>query len=406
MLQTVFTTKEATMTHRFFPTRRRVLQGIAGVAAAGILATPAFAADPLKIGLILPLTGPFASTGKQIEAACRLYIAKNGDTVAGRKVELIVKDDTGLAPETTKRIAQELVVQDKVTVLAGFGLTPLALAAAPVATEAKVPMIVMAAATGMIPTRSPFIVRTGFTLPQVTAPIAEWALKNKIKRVVTMVTDYGPGLDAEKTFVTVFKAGGGEIVESIKTPLRNPDYAPFLQRAKDAKPDALFVFVPSGEGLAVMKQFDERGLKQAGIRLIGTGDVTDDDLLESMGAPAVGIITSFHYSAAHDSPENKAYVDAFMKANNGMRPNFHSLGGYDGMHLIYEAVKKAGPDATGEQLVEAMKGQKWVSPRGPMSIDPATRQTVQNVYLREVKMVNGKPWNVEFDKFENVKDPG
>jgi branched-chain amino acid transport system substrate-binding protein len=347
MLQTLFTTKEATMKHRFFPTRRRVLQGIAGVAAAGILATPAFAADPLKIGLILPLTGPFASTGKQIEAACRLYIAKNGDTVAGRKVELIVKDDTGLAPETTKRIAQELVVQDKVTVLAGFGLTPLALAAAPVATEAKVPMIVMAAATGMIPTRSPFIVRTGFTLPQVTAPIAEWALKNKIKRVVTMVTDYGPGLDAEKTFVTVFKAGGGEIVESIKTPLRNPDYAPFLQRAKDAKPDALFVFVPSGEGLAVMKQFDERGLKQAGIRLIGTGDVTDDDLLESMGAPAVGIITSFHYSAAHDSPENKAYVDAFMKANNGMRPNFHSLGGYDGMHLIYEAVKKAGPRCHG-----------------------------------------------------------
>ena len=386
--------------------RRRVVQGLAAVAAATLLFTPAFAADPLKIGLILPLTGPFASTGKQIEAACRLYIAKNGDTVAGRKVELIVKDDTGLAPETTKRIAQELVVQDKVSVLAGFGLTPLALAAAPVATEAKVPMVVMAAATGMIPTRSPFIVRTGFTLPQVTAPIAEWALKNKIKRVVTMVTDYGPGLDAEKTFVTVFKAGGGEIVESIKTPLRNPDYAPFLQRAKDAKPDALFVFVPSGEGLAVMKQFDERGLKQSGIKLIGTGDVTDDDLLESMGAPAVGVITSFHYSAAHDSPENKAYVEAFMKANNGMRPNFHSLGGYDGMHLIYEAVKKAGADATGEQLVEAMKGQKWTSPRGPMSIDPATRQTIQNVYLREVKMVNGKPWNVEFATFENVKDPG
>jgi branched-chain amino acid transport system substrate-binding protein len=394
------------MEHRFFPTRRRVLQGIVAVAAACALGTPAYAADPLKIGLILPLTGPFASTGKQIVAACRLYMAKNGDTVAGRKVELIVKDDTGLAPETTKRIAQELVVQDKVSVLAGFGLTPLALAAAPVATEAKVPMIVMAAATGMIPTRSPFIVRTGFTLPQVTAPIAEWAAKNKIKRVVTMVTDYGPGLDAEKKFVTVFKAAGGEVVESIKTPLRNPDYAPFLQRAKDAKPDALFVFVPSGEGLAVMKQFDERGLKQAGVRLIGTGDVTDDDLLESMGAPAVGVITSFHYSAAHDSPENKAYVDAFMKANNGMRPNFHSLGGYDGMHLIYEAVKKAGANATGEQLVEAMKGQKWMSPRGPMSIDPATRQAIQNVYLREVKMVNGKPWNVEFATFENVKDPG
>ena len=390
----------------FVRSRRRMLQGMVAAVAAGMFAVPALAADPLKIGLILPLTGPFASTGKQIEAACRLYMAKNGDTVAGRKVELIVKDDTGLAPETTKRIAQEMVVQDKVSVLAGFGLTPLALAAAPVATEAKVPMVVMAAATAMIPTRSPFIVRTGFTLPQVTAPIAEWALKNKIKRVVTMVTDYGPGLDAEKTFVNTFKAGGGEIVESIKTPLRNPDYAPFLQRAKDAKPDALFVFVPSGEGLAVMKQFDERGLKQAGIRLIGTGDVTDDDLLESMGAPSVGVITSFHYSAAHDSPENKAYVDAFMKANNGMRPNFHSVGGYDGMHLIYEAVKKAGPNATGEQLVEAMKGQKWVSPRGPMSIDPATRQAVQNVYLREVKMVNGKPWNVEFETFKDVKDPG
>jgi branched-chain amino acid transport system substrate-binding protein len=388
------------------PSRRRILISAALVTAFCALPGAALAADPFKIGLILPLTGPFASTGKQIEAAVRLYMAKNGDTVAGRKIELIVKDDTGLAPETTKRIAQEMVVQDKVNVLAGFGLTPLALAAAPVATEAKVPMIVMAAATGMIPTKSPFIVRTGFTLPQVTGPIAEWALKNRIKRVVTMVTDYGPGLDAEKTFQTVFKAGGGEIVEAIRTPLRNPDYAPFLQRAKDAKPDALFVFIPSGEGLAVMKQFEDRGLKQAGIKLIGTGDVTDDDLLVSMGAPAVGVITSFHYSAAHDSPENKAYVDGMMKANNGMRPNFHSVGGYDGMHLIYEALKKAGPNATGEQLVEAMKGMKWTSPRGPMSIDPATRQTVQNVYLREVKMVNGQPWNVEFDKIENVKDPG
>jgi len=387
-------------------TRRRALQGIAAAAAFAAFSGAAVAAEPFKIGLILPMTGPFASTGKQIEAAAKLYMAQHGDTVAGRKIELIVKDDTGLAPETTKRIAQEMVVQDKVNVLAGFGLTPLALAAAPVATEAKVPMVVMAAATGMIPTRSPYIVRTGFTLPQVTGPIAEWALKNNIKKVVTMVTDYGPGLDAEKTFQTVFKAGGGEIVESIRTPLRNPDYAPFLQRAKDAKPDALFVFVPSGEGLAVMKQFEERGLRQAGIKLIGTGDVTDDDLLPSMGQPAVGIITSFHYSAAHDSPENKAYVDAFTKANGGMRPNFHSVGGYDGMNLIYEGLKKAGPDATGDQLLEAMKGMKWVSPRGPMSIDPATRQTIQNVYLREVKMVNGQPWNIEFDKFENVKDPG
>ncbi len=390
-------------THHRIP-RRRVLQGLAGAAALGAL--PRFAhaqAGPFRIGLILPMTGPFASTGKQVSAACRLYMQRTGDAIAGRKVELILKDDTGLAPETTKRIAQEMLVQDKVNVLAGFGLTPLALATAPVATEAKVPMVVMCAATAIIPQRSPFIVRSGFTLPQVTGPIADWAAKNRIRRVFTMVTDYGPGLDAEKTFHARFKAAGGEIAEAVRTPLRNPDYGPFLQRAKDAKPDALFVFVPSGEGLAVMKQFDERGLKQAGIRLIGTGDVTDDDLLESMGPPAVGVITSFHYSAAHESPENRAYVESFMKANNGMRPNFHSVGGYDGMHLIYEAAKKAGPGANGEQLVEAMKGMRWTSPRGPMTIDPQARDVVQTVYLREVKMANGKPWNVEFDKFENVK---
>ncbi|MFO1310348.1 MAG: ABC transporter substrate-binding protein [Burkholderiales bacterium] len=394
------------MKDRIHPTRRKVLQGIAGAAALGALPRYAYAADPVKIGLILPMTGPFASTGRQIAAACRLYMAKNGDTVAGRKVELILKDDTGLAPETTKRIAQEMVVQDKVTFLAGFGLTPLAFAAAPVATEAKTPMIVMAAGTQVIPQRSPYIVRTGFTLPQTTSPIAGWAYKNGIKRVFTLVTDYAPGLDSEKTFITRYKEAGGEIVESVRTPLRNPDYGPFLQRAKDSKADALFVFVPSGEGLAVMKQFDERGLKQAGMRMIGPGDVVDDDLLESMGAPAVGVITSFHYSAAHESPENRAYVDAMMKANNGMRPNFHSVGGYDGMHVIYESMKKTNGTGNGDQLVEAMKGMKWTSPRGPMSIDPATRDVVQTIYLREVKMVNGKPWNIEFDKVENVGPAG
>jgi branched-chain amino acid transport system substrate-binding protein len=393
------------MSLRFFTDRRRLLRAVVVALASGLV-LPAMAADPLKIGLILPLTGPFASTGKQVEAACRLYMQKNGDTVAGRKVELIVKDDTGLAPETTKRIAQELVVQEKVSVLAGFGLTPLALAAAPVATEAKTPMIVMAAATSIVTSKSPYIVRTGFTLPQVTGPIADWASKNKIKTAVTLVTDYGPGLDAEKTFVKRFTDAGGKVLESLKVPLRNPDYAPFLQRAKDAKPDALFVFVPSGEGSGVMKQFADRGLKQAGIQMIGTGDVVDDDLLESMGPVALGVVTSFHYSAAHNSPENKAYVDSFMKANNGMRPNFHSVGGYDGMHLIYEAVKKAGANADGDKLVEAMKGMKWTSPRGPMTIDPATRDPVQTVYIRKVEMVDGKPWSIEFDKVENVKDPG
>ena len=386
-------------------TRRHALL----LAAAALLlpAAPAFAqADTVKIGLILPLTGPFASTGRQVEAAVRLYMQQNGSTVAGKKIELIVKDDTGLAPETTKRIAQDLVVQEKIAILAGFGLTPLALATAPVATEAKVPMIVMCAGTSIIPQRSPFIVRTGFTIPQTTAPIADWAAKNKIRKVVTMVTDFAPGGEAEKTFVKRFGDAGGTIVESIRSPLQNPDFAPFLQRAKDAKPDALFVFVPSGQGTAVLKQFAERGLKEAGISLIGPGDVLDDDILETIGRPALGMITSQHYSAAHPSPENKAYVEAFMKANNGMRPNFMSVGGYDGMHLIYEALKKTGGATDGEKLVEAMKGMAWTSPRGPMSIDPATRDVVQNVYIRKCELVDGKIYNVEFDKVENFKDPG
>ncbi|MGZ5597732.1 MAG: ABC transporter substrate-binding protein [Usitatibacter sp.] len=361
----------------------------------------------MRIGLVLPLTGPVASTGRQIEAAVRLYMARNGDTVAGQKLELLVRDDTGLAPETTKRLSQELIARDKVSFLAGFGLTPLALATAPLATEAKVPMIVMGAATSIVPSRSPFIVRPGFTVPQITAPIAQWGARNGIKRVVSSVTDYAPGLECEKTFIRFFTEGGGTMLESMRTPLQNPDYGPFLQRAKDAKPDAMFIFVPSGQGAAIMKQFVDRGLKEAGIRLICTGDVLDDDLLEAIGPAALGVVSSHHYSAAHDSPENKAYVDAFMRANNGLRPNFMSVNGYDGMHVIYESLKKTGGNAAdGEKLVNAMKGLAWVSPRGPMSIDPATRDVVQNIYIRRCEMVNGKLWNVEFDKIENVKDPG
>jgi branched-chain amino acid transport system substrate-binding protein len=386
--------------------RRHFLASSAAAATAAWLPRFAYAADPIKIGLILPMTGPFASTGKQTQAGVRLYMQKNGDTVAGRKIELIVKDDTGLAPETTKRIAQDLIVQEKVPILAGFGLTPLALATAPVATEAKAPMIVMCAGTSIIPQRSPFIVRTGFTLPQNTAPIADWAAKNKLKKVFTLVADYAPGLESEKVFLKRFGAAGGTVVDSVRTPLQNPDFAPFLQRAKDAKPDALFVFVPAGQGTAVLKQFAERGLKEAGISLIGPGDVLDDDILEAIGSPALGMITSFHYSAAHPSPENKAYVDAFQKANNGMRPNFMSVGGYDGMHLIYEALKKTNGATDGEKVIEAMKGMAWTSPRGPMSIDPATRDVVQNIYIRKCEMVDGKPYNVEFDKVENFKDPG
>lgn len=386
--------------------RRMLIAGGAAAMAAGLLPRFALAADPIRIGLILPMSGPFASTGRQIDTAVRLYQQKYGDTVAGRKVEVILKDDGGLQPDVTKRLAQELVVNSHVNFLAGFGLTPLAFAAAPIATQSKTPMIVMAAATPVIVQRSPYIVRTGFTIAQITAPMADWAVKNKIKSVITMVTDYAPGIDSEKVFVKHFTDGGGKIVDSLRVPLQNPDFSPFMQRVKDSKPDALFVFVPSGAGTAVMKQFTERGLAAAGIRLICTGDVLDDDLMASMGQAPLGVVSSHHYSAAHPSPENNAYVEGFMKLSKGMRPNFHSVGGYDGMHLIYEALKKTNGDTDGDKLIAAMKGMSWISPRGPMSINPETRDVIQNIYIRKAEMVNGAMYNVEFDKIENFKDPG
>ena len=378
---------------------------LAATSLAALLAWPAAAQDTVKIGLILPMTGPFASTGRQIETAVKLYMQQHGTTVAGKKVELIVKDDGGVA-DTTRRIAQELVLNDKVAFLAGFGLTPLALATAPIATQAKVPMVVMAAATSAITEQSPFVTRTGFTLPQVTQPMAEWAAKNGIKKVVTVVTDFGPGVDAETTFKKVFVASGGEVLDSLRVPLRNPDFAPFLQKVSDLKPDAVFVFVPAGVGSIFMKQFTERGLDKSGIKLIGTGDVTDDDILNDLGDVALGIVTTFHYSAAHPSAANKAYVEAFAKAGNGMRPNFHSLGGYDGMALIYHALEATKGSTDGEALMNAMKGYTWESPRGPIAIDPATREIVQNVYVRKVEKVGGKLFNVEFETIPNVKDPG
>ncbi|WP_420227335.1 ABC transporter substrate-binding protein [Pigmentiphaga litoralis] len=386
--------------------KRNLLKLAAAITVMGAAGLPAYAQaqEVVKIGLILPMTGPFASTGRQIQAAARLYMAQHGSTVAGKKIELIVRDDASVA-DTTKRMAQELVVNDKVNVLAGFGLTPLALSTAPIATQAKVPMVVMAAATAMITEQSPYIVRTGFTLPQATLGIAQWAPKNGIKKVVTLVSDYGPGIDAQDSFKKVFTAGGGTIAEEIRVPVRNPDFAPFLQRVRDAKPDAVFVFVPSGVGAAFMKQFTERGLDKAGIKLIGTGDVTDDDLLNDMGNAAMGVVTSMNYTAALNTPANKTYVEAFGKANNGLRPNFHSVGGYDGMHVIYAALAATKGDAKGDALLAAMKNLKWDSPRGPVMLDGATREIVQNIYISKVERVNGALYNVPFDKIEAVKDP-
>ena len=381
------------------------------VLAAGALAlasmgasSGAAAQETVKIGLILPMTGQQASTGKQVDAAVKLYLAQHGTTVAGKKIEVILKDDTSV-PDVAKRLAQELVVNDKVAVLAGMGLTPIALAVAPIATQAKVPEIVMVAGTSTITEASPFVVRTSFTLAQSSVPMAEWAFKNGIKKVVTLVSDYGPGIDAEKSFSEKFKADGGTIVENLRVPLRGPDFSPVLQKVADAKPDALFVFVPSGAGAQFVKQFVERGLDKSGVKLIATGDVIDDDLLNGMGDVVIGVINAHNYSTYHQSPTNKAYVEAFKKANNGMRPNFLSVSGYDGMHLIYEALKKTNGSTEGEKLVAAMKGMAWESPRGPISIDPETRDIVQNIYIRKVEKVDGELYNVEFATIPNVKDP-
>ncbi|WP_332775741.1 ABC transporter substrate-binding protein [Polaromonas sp.] len=379
---------------------------------AAVMATVALASaqalaqdNKFRIGLLLPMTGPFASTGRQIEAATRLYMAQNGDSVAGKKIELIIKDDTG-TPDVTKRLAQEMIVNDKVNVLAGFGLTPLALATAPLATQSKTPMVVMAAATSSITQASPYIVRTSFTLPQVTVGIADWAPKNGIKKVVSLVSDYGPGIDAERTFKDRFTFNGGAVVDAVRVPLRNPDFAPFLQKVRDAKPDAVFAFVPSGAGSALMKQFAERGLDKAGIKLIATGDVTDDDILNDMGDVATGVVTSHHYSAAHKSPLNQKFVDAFGKVNKGLRPNFMAVGGYDGMRVIYEALKTTKGAGGGEALLAAMKGQVFESPRGPIFVDAQSRDIVQNVYIRKVEKVGGQLYNVEFETIKDVKDPG
>jgi branched-chain amino acid transport system substrate-binding protein len=378
------------------------------LALSGLAIGDAAAQGTVKIGVIAEFTGPFADYGTQIYNGMKTYIKQNGDTFGGKKVEFVVKDTTGASPELAKRLAQDAVTLDKVDILAGFGLTPNALATAPVATEAKKPMVVMNAATSVITKQSPYVVRLSHTLPQDTMPMAQWALKNGIKRVFVLVSDYGPGKDAEAQFVKTFTAGGGEIVGQVRTPLANPEFAPFIQRAKDANPQALFVFLPPGsQTIAFIKSYEERGLKQAGIKIIATGDLTDDGVLEAMGDSTIGLITTFHYSFAHDSPENKAFVKAYAETNGTkLRPNFMAAGGYDGMAAIAEALKKTKGSTDPEALMAAFKGLKLTSPRGPIMVDPDTRDIVQTVYVRRVEKVNGQLVNVEFDRFPDVKDPG
>jgi len=368
----------------------------------------ASAQAPVKIGLIGEFTGPFADYGTQIYNGIKAYLKQNGDVFGGRKVEFIVKDTTGAVPDRAKRLAVDAVTQDSVDILAGFGLTPNALATAPASADAKKPMVTMNAATSVITTRSPYIVRLSHTLPQDTQPMAQWAAKSGIKRVFVLVSDFGPGVDAEGAFVKAFTAAGGEIVGTMRVPFQNPEFAPFVQRARDANPQAIFVFLPpGGQTISFIRSYEERGLAKAGIKIIATGDLTDDGVLEAMGDATLGIVTSFHYSYAHDSPENKAFLKAYVDANGTkLRPNFMACAGYDGMAAIAEALKKTSGSTDPEALMAAFKGMKLTSPRGPIMIDPETRDIVQTVYIRRVEKVSGALVNVEFDKFPDVKDPG
>ena len=379
-----------------------MLRMIIGAAALAFSITAAAAQEPLRIGLIQSMTGAFNTVGKAAVNGARLYVQQHGDVVAGRKIQLIVKDDA-TAPDQAKRVAQEMIVNDKVAVI-GAGITPSALTIAPLATEAKIPTVVMVSGASVTVDRSPYMTRTSFTLGQSSAVMADWAVRNGAKKIVTIVNDWAPGLEAEAAFKDVVARGGAQIVESMRVPLANPDFAPFLQRARDLAPDTLFVYFPGNQAGIFAKQFLERGMDKSGIRIVGPGDLTDDDELPGLTDAMLGIVTAHHYSALHDSPLNKAFVADFEKTFN-RRPNFIAVGGYDGMHLIYEALKKTGGRTDGDAMMAAMKGMKWESPRGPMSIDPETRDVVHNEYIRRVEKVNGQLYNVEFATVEAVKDP-
>ncbi len=384
-------------------TRREIGVGLAALATLG--ASKAAAEDTVKIGMTMPLTGPFQPVGRQALAGAKLYMQLNGDTVAGKKIELIVRDDSGVA-DVARRLTQELIVNDKVNIIA-TSITPVALAVAQVVTQAKIATVVMVSGASITVEKSPYMARTSFTLGQSSLVLGDWASKNTPgKRLVTLVSDWAPGAEADAAFKQSFTAGGGQIVESLRVPLANPDFSPFLQRIRDISPtpDAAFIFFPGQQAVIFAKQFLERGFNNSGIKIIGPGDLTDDDGLPTMGDEMLGVITAHNYSTAHPSPTNKAYVEAFKRAN-GYRPDFISVGGYDGMHLIYEALKKTKGSTDGDALVGAMKGMAWESPRGPMSIDPETRDLIQSIYMRKVEKVNGELFNIEFATYPAVKDP-
>jgi branched-chain amino acid transport system substrate-binding protein len=383
---------------------RKAMLALAAIVMVAAGVASARAEEVIKIGLIMAYTGQFADGAAQMDHGISLYMKQHGDTIAGKKIELIRKDTAGI-PENAKRLAQELIVNDHVDILAGFTITPEILSITDLVSEAKKFTVVMNAATAIITTKSPYIVRTSLTLPQNCETLGSWAAKNGTTNAFTMVSDYAPGHDAEAAFQRAFTADGGKIVGSVRIPLANPDFSAYVQRAKDSGADSVFVFVPGGsQPAALAKALVERGMDPSKMKIMGQGELADESALKAMGSRAVGIITAFHYDHTHESAENKKFVAAY-NAEFRRTPDHFSIGGYDGMHLIYQALKKTGASTDPEKLVGAAKGMSWESPRGKIAIDPDTRDVVNTVYIHRVEDVKGEIRNVEIAKFENVKDP-
>ena len=385
--------------------RRSILKSAAALALLALPGT-ALAQGTVKIGVILPYSGQFADFATQIDNGIKLYMKQKGDTVAGKKIEIIRKDSGGVAPDVATRLAQELVTRDNVDILTGMLLSPNTIAVSKVSAEAKKFMVIMNAATTVIITMSPYSVRASMTLPSVGSTAGAWAYKSGIRKVYTMVSDFAPGKDAEASFHEAFKAAGGEIVGSVRMPVANPDFSAFVQRAKDLNPELIFIFVPAGaQPAALGKAFAERGIDAQKIKIIGTGEVGDEKSLQGMGDAGLGIITVWHYDFNDDTKLNKEFVAAYS-AEFKRNPDFGSVGAYDGMHVIYEALKKAGGKTDGDSLVAAARGLSFESPRGPIQIDPDTRDIVQTISIRQVRKVGSDLRNVVIDKVEKVKDPG
>ena len=385
---------------------KRFVLASATLLAAALLPAAGHAAGTIKIGVVMPYSGQFADLSKQMDNGIKIYMQEHGDTVAGKKIEIIRKDVGGINPPVAKRLAQELVVRDKVDILAGWLLTPNAIAGCSVSAEAKKFMVIMNAATSIITDKSPYCTRTSFTLPMITTTLGNWAAKQGTKSDYTMTSDYAPGHDAEQGFIAGFKAGGGEIVGSVRMAVANPDFSAYVQRAKDLKPQSIFVFIPGGaQPAAFGKALAERGMDAQKIKVLGTQELADDAAIKSMGNDALGIITAGNYNYERSSAMNKKFVAAYRKIAGGENPNFGAVGGYDGMHLIYAALRKAKGKTDADSLIAAAKGMKWESPRGPMMIDPKTRDVVQTIYISKVENKGGKHVNVVIDKVPDVHDP-